>query len=296
MDPLKIQEVIEEKMILVNQIPTHVDIYDIKPPQTCKGSAVFIHGTAVYSRFYAEFCYHLWKKGYRIIAPDLPGHGLSRGSRGHFTMNQVINFISEIISFVQHEFPGKITLMGSSLGGIACFYAVAAHLPVDAAICHNAAVFSEHASKSIVKVKGIYKLLVPFVPIIAKIFPKMRISVLTYLPVESLANTPRGFEIINNLMKDPLVAWKYTLTALKTQMEDPPLSPIEEIITPVMFINGENDALFSPVYMQSLYERLTCPKEFQIIPDQAHLLFQEQPLLMADLIAKFLDKQFTGGK
>ncbi len=292
--PEKITQIIHEKTIEINKSNVHIDIFEPNSTNICKGNLMFIHGTSIYSRFYAEFCYEMANKGFRVIVPDMPGHGLSEGIRGHFTMNSVVSTLSEIVRYIQQQFSGKICMMGSSLGGISSLYAAAAQLPLDAIICHNAAVFSEEAYKHIVTVKGIFKLLLPFVPFLAKIFPKLKVSVLQYLPAEKLANNPRGFELFELFTKDPLLVEKYTLTTLRTQMKEAPANPIENITIPIMFINGEHDKLFTNNYMQYIFDRLQCKhKEFLIFHNQAHLIFQEDPQKIAEKITPFLEKHLV---
>ncbi len=289
--PEIITHAIQEKFIVINKNQVHIDIFEPDPEQVCRGNLIFIHGTSIYSRFYSEFCYEMSLKGFRMIIPDMPGHGLSEGIRGHFTMRSIVSTLVEIVKFVQDEYSGKICMIGSSLGGISSLYAAAAKLPIDAIICHNSAIFSEDAYKQIVTVKGFFKLLLPFVPFLSKMFPKMRVSVLEYLPAEKLANNPRGFELFELFTKDPLFVQKYTLTTLRAQMKDAPANPIEEISVPTMFLNGEYDELFTVDYLQSQFDRLQCrDKEFLILKNQAHLIFQEAPQLVSEKVNHFLEK------
>ena len=69
--------IIQEKTIEINRKKIHIDIFEPDSAKNCKGNIVFIHGTSIYSRFYAEFCYEMAMKGFRMIVPDMPGHGLS---------------------------------------------------------------------------------------------------------------------------------------------------------------------------------------------------------------------------
>ena len=75
MDPKVIEAAISEEYITSNDMKIHLDIYGKE--EDLKSTVIFIHGTAVYSRFYVEPMYSLYQKGYRVVALDLPGHGLS---------------------------------------------------------------------------------------------------------------------------------------------------------------------------------------------------------------------------
>lgn len=70
--PHEIKETITEDYILSRGLNLHLDIYEQEQEVP---TIIFIHGTSVYSRFYADFLYQLWLEGLRIIALDLQGHG-----------------------------------------------------------------------------------------------------------------------------------------------------------------------------------------------------------------------------
>ncbi len=246
LDPNIIKKTIHEEFItsLNNQI--HLDIYGKDEPNL-KVTIIFIHGTAVYSKFYAEFLYKLYKEGYRFVAVDLPGHGMSEGRRGHFSMDELTTVISDVVTYVIDNFGDNIAVMGSSLGGFTSLYAIAADKRIKAGICHNAAILNEGAHKKIVKVGLGYTILKPMVPILAKIFPIFRISVWVYLNIENLFQDDKLAEKIEIIMKDKLVSDKYTLKSIATQMRAPLAHPIEEIETPIMILNSDHDVLFSVV-------------------------------------------------
>lgn len=288
-NPQKIKEKIEERYILSKGNKIHLDVY--KNEESGTKTIIFIHGTAVYSRFYAEFCYKLNKKGYRIIAPDLVGHGKSEGTRGHFTMESLTELISDVVSFVLQLYGEDIIIMGSSLGGITALYSVAYDERIKGAICHNAALFNEEAHEKIIELKGILKILKSIVPKLVKIFPKFRISVWTYLDTDKLARSDEMKHKMDLLIEDPLLSDKYTLTALNAQMKEAPKKPIENVYQPIMIINGDEDVLFLVGYMKEIYSRLPSEeKKLVILKDTSHLIFQENIDTVLANILPWLEK------
>ncbi|MBD3229605.1 MAG: alpha/beta fold hydrolase [Candidatus Lokiarchaeota archaeon] len=290
MNPEKIESVIDEEYIESNDREIHLDIYGRTEDKN--NNIIFIHGTSVYSRFYCEFLYELYKKGFRIIAPDLPGHGLSDGKSGHFTIKYLTSVIYDLTSHVIENYGDRIALMGSSLGGILTLYSVANDERIKAGVCHNAAILNEGAHKKIVKVKGIYKLLKPLVPFLAKIAPILRFSVWNYLPPRELVQKEEWFDKIDILLSDELLSDKYTLKSLATQMTAPLKKPIGKIETPILIINGSDDILFSVEYMEEIYEKLknSPQKRLEIIPETSHLILHERREESVDRIVKWLEK------
>lgn len=290
-NPKLIEAKIHEEFIETKQFRIHLDIFGRELSENCKGNVIMIHGTAVYSRIYAEFAYLLMQNGFRVFLPDLPGHGHSSGNRGHFTMQLFMDTMKSITNYIKSNFSGKIAIMGSSLGGITSLYTAASNSDIDLAICHNAAVFNEGHHKEIAKTGPILRLVIPLVPFFAKIFPKLKLSVFKYLPRELLVSSEYGNKLFDALLNDPLLADKYTLTSIKTQMTEPPKCPPEEITIPIMFINGENDRLFSVHFMKSLFQRLPNPlNEFHMIKGADHLIFQENLTEIVSHLIPFLVK------
>ena len=245
----------------------------------------------MYSRFYAEFCYNLFQKGYRVVAPDMIGHGMSEGKRGHFTMEMFAKTVYDVNTYVKERFGENVAVMGSSLGGITTLYSVAYDPRFKAAICHNAAIFNEEAYKRIIKIEGQLKDLIEEVPKLAETAPKSSLSVYTYLDFHKLAKSEKMTKVIDLLMKDKILSDKYTMTAIYTQMSAPLARSIETIETPIMIINGDEDYLFSVEYMTELYDRMRCEhKSLEILKGVSHLIFQENINETLERIIPWLEK------
>lgn len=288
-DPQKIKNSIKEIYLKLDNTDIHVDIYG-EELKTDK-NIIFIHGTSVYSKFYAEFLFKLFKHGYRVFALDLIGHGLSGGKRGHFTMEKFTQIIYDLTTQIRETYGKEIVVMGSSLGGITTLYCAANDPRLNGGICHNAAIFNEDAYKKIINFTGILRFMIPTVPILSKVFPKLHLSVLLYLDFKELAKTDSALDAIDYLLDDELFIRKYSLTAIKTQLRAPMAKPIEKIGVPIMIINGDNDNLFSVEYMRELYKRLTCKnKKLAIVVNGSHLIFQEHIEKALDMIIPWLEK------
>jgi alpha-beta hydrolase superfamily lysophospholipase len=288
LDPQLVEAAISEDYVLSNDKKIHLDTYG--KDGDFKTTIIFIHGTAVYSRFYAAFLYDLYKAGYRIVAPDLPGHGLSEGRRGHFDMQLLTSTLYDVATQVIDQFGASIAVMGSSLGGITSLYVVANDPRIKAAVCHNAAILNEGAHKRIVHLGGLLKVLKPLTPYLAKILPTLRLSVWRYLPIEGLTHDKKILDLEEIIFQDRIISDSYTLKSLATQMRAPLARPIETIETPVMIINGDDDVLFSVEYMREIFDRLerSKNKRLEILPNASHLILQEHREESLKLITTWL--------
>ena len=79
-----------------------------------EGSALLlIHGIAVSSERWREVLEPLADR-HAVIAPDLPGHGLSGGGPGDYSLGNLASGLRDLLLSLGHE---RATLVGHSLGG-----------------------------------------------------------------------------------------------------------------------------------------------------------------------------------
>lgn len=75
---------------------------------------VFLHGFLGKPLLFEEIARIFTPKGYRVIAPYLPGHGKSFALPKEFSFQELVLSIEEMISALK---PKEVCLMGHSLGG-----------------------------------------------------------------------------------------------------------------------------------------------------------------------------------
>jgi fermentation-respiration switch protein FrsA (DUF1100 family) len=91
-----------------------------------------------------------------------------------------------------------------------------------------------------------------------------------YLNPQTMTDEPR---VLETFVDDPLTLQDLPLRSLISQSEAAPARRIEEIETPIMVLHAEGDRIFPLDYCRTIYDRLTCPKRFELIPEADHLVF-----------------------
>lgn len=86
---------------------------------------VLLHGATGNGRMWDPVRRILQARGYRVLTPDLPGHGARRGER--FTLDGAVQVVAETVQSVA---PAPVLVGGDSLGGYVTM-ASAAALPAD---------------------------------------------------------------------------------------------------------------------------------------------------------------------
>ncbi|MDO8415647.1 MAG: alpha/beta hydrolase [Agitococcus sp.] len=95
------------------QILTHAFV-----PVAPKGTVWVVHGYLEHSGLYRHILPQLFQQGYAVVIYDLPGHGLSTGTKasiGNFAEYQVI--FQYLLMMLRHELPKPWLGLGQSTGG-----------------------------------------------------------------------------------------------------------------------------------------------------------------------------------
>ena len=173
----------ESKLIPSGNLKLNIDIYTTNKNAP---TVVFVPGTSVYGLCYAEVLYEIAKQGYNIVAMDPRGHGRSEGSRGDYTIDELMLDVENVVKYAKTNFNEKVSLIGSSQGGIVCFYLAAKGIKVDSMICQNFADLQWEETSSIARYPALAKIGKPFVKFAGSVLPNVKVSTLSYLDLKSI--------------------------------------------------------------------------------------------------------------
>lgn len=95
---------------------TSLSVIDIQP-QGVEKTILFIHGYAGCAETW-EFQIEHFRHNYRVVVPDLRGHGQSDAPFSRYTMPELVADIDSIVSSL--EIPDQFILAGHSFGGSIC--------------------------------------------------------------------------------------------------------------------------------------------------------------------------------
>jgi pimeloyl-ACP methyl ester carboxylesterase len=256
---------IQEKYIDYKNYKIHLTILEKNKTQP---SVIFIPGAGCHSMVYKDFLQTLSLEGFNVFGVDLPGHGKSSGKRGNATYSEIMGTISQVADYIAQNYNQKIGICGSSLGGFIALYAGIENKKIKCVVSHN--VLDLDNLPMMRKDLKIPKFLIPF---LCKIFANI------YIPLENLFDWNLVFEekiYLTKLKKDKLMVWKYTLRSISSLFvftKDKP--KVVNMQTPVMILVGERDRIITAEYCKSVFEKLSCEKEYVKIPDAGHMLFVE---------------------
>ena len=236
---------------------------------------VFVPGTSVYALLYTEYMFKLSKQGFNVVGFDPRGHGMSTGRRGVYTLGQLVEDARAVIDHAVETYGDKVSVSGSSQGGMVAFYCAAAEPRLKAAVCHNIIAPDEPDNERMTRWPGMFRPLMPFLPLLQPVVdsPLGMLMTPVYLYLDLKAETSRLIpDVAKFLREDPLVASAVSLSALHSLASTPLARKVEEIETPLMVIHAGRDSIFPEDYVRRVYARITSEKEFLYLPDAPHLI------------------------
>lgn len=213
---------------------------------------VLLHGANEHAGTWAEAS-ALLAADYRLLIPDLAGHGESEPDRGPITYAMMIR---QIAALIDHESPeGKVTIAGNSMGGwLAMLYAFDHPGRVERLVLENASGLA-------------WVLAVP-------LLPKTR---------DEAARVMRAVHgpaaDTSDAVVDALIARRNTpmsriaVTDAMAHLVD---RRLPELTMPVSLIWGRHDGLLPVAYAESLHQKIK-GSTLSIIEDAAHIPHRQQP-------------------
>jgi pimeloyl-ACP methyl ester carboxylesterase len=219
----------------------------------------------------------MWKlgeQGFNVIGFDPRGHGQSEGTRGDYTIGEIMRDAENVITWAIQRFNENVSVIGSSQGGIVSFYLAARDKRIKGVTCQNFADLSSPDTLSLVKFPRIFKYLKLILNKATDLIPQTQIPVTGYLDLEKIP--VRYFGNAKNFMEsDPLTLKTISLRALQSLANTEMDKPVEDVETPIMVFQGDADSIFPLAYTKKIFDKIKSKKKMVVFPDMTHALMHE---------------------
>jgi alpha-beta hydrolase superfamily lysophospholipase len=201
-----------------------------------KGVVSLVHGLGEHTGRYQHVAEAMNAAGYAMLGFDLPGHGLTEGTRGHASYDDILNDIDCLLKETSQRYPGKPGFIyGHSLGGALVLYYCLKRQPVLKGAVVSAPGLAAGAPLSPVKL-GLAK-------VMGRLAPSLTME--NGLDVKNLAH---DFAVVQAYQADPLVHSRISARLGLDLLSKGQwmLEHAAEFPLPLLLIQGSADHLVSP--------------------------------------------------
>lgn len=238
----------------------HIDLYEKGRDCPC---IIFIPGMGSYAGTSRDFLTQLHLRGYNVFGIDFQGHGRSEGKRGDFTMEELVDNVSRVIDYLHSNYNFRIGVLGTSFGGLVALATAISDERIKSVIGHA------FPTTESIKIKRAHLVISSW---LSRWVPSLYIDYRKFAKVAKLFDNPSTYE---ELRKDELQVWRYTIRALHSLSLYIQNIPFERIIPPLMILVGERDRLCPPESYKSLLPRIKGEVELKLVPGVGHAITLE---------------------
>jgi alpha-beta hydrolase superfamily lysophospholipase len=277
----------EEVSLRSNQATIVLSIWHSRNEDKC---VVFIPGTATHPLFYEPFLRSLAESGFNVIGVHPVNHGKSPRTKHMFTFEDIVQNGRDAVTYAIDQINNHVIVMGSSQGGMVAMAIAGQDERIKAVFPHNVLIPQLPESMEITRLpawlKRHHKLALRGISGVAKVMPKLPISISLYLDTRKISSNP---QIMQHFYDDPLSFMHYSLHFLAS-LFNADLSSIQDgrVKCPVVVMAAKGDPLFIASYIQTVYRLIRAPhKELLWFDADVHLILNEcLPLVLQPIVEK----------
>lgn len=266
-------------------LSVHLDRYD---NSNAVAKMIIVHGGGGYGRMFFPVGVARREINAEVVAPDLPGYGLT-AAPGGYTHDDWVDCVVDLIASERARDQRPIFLLGGSMGGLVAYSAAAKSRDVRGVIA-TCLVDPRRTEvrRALARVRWVAPVSGSIVSGLASLAGRTRI------PIRWLANTSAmsGQQDLSAVVaSDPQgggnrVPLGFLASYLSYQ---PPVEPEMFDVCPVLVVHPAADTWTPPELTKDFYDRLPVPKQWVSLENAGHLPAEEPGLTqMRRAIASFV--------
>ena len=208
-------------------------------------------------------------KTYRVIVPDLPGHGRSVGYPPGFVHRELAAQVAALLAALGVAAPHVV---GASSGGMAAIWLVQAGLLAPATVSLVSSTYSVSQATT-----GVPVSLDP---------ADFRAGRNWLAATAMLHDGQHGAGYFETVLLPALAAWTPATTV------DFPMAALRQWRMPVCLIHGSQDEIFPAAIAEQMHAALPA-SELHVVPGEGHALLLRRPRVVGDILRAFLARHIA---
>jgi len=244
---------------------------------------LFLPGLGTYCELYAELLGRVSETGFNVVGVDMRGHGYSKGERGDYRVEQVVEDLQQVIDHLQARFSGPVGVYGYSIGGLLAAALAERDDRVQSILCGTLLLTEEPPD-------FLHQLGWSWTWGSAMLFPSWKLPLKSVLDYDRLLASHPAREEIKN---DPRLIYDYPLGTLASLFTYRSGVMQHAYDFKAAIIHGSRDDVLSIAYSERIIKAMKHP--FTLIPveDGGHMLPWDDPKLLAEMTTDWFTKTLT---
>jgi alpha-beta hydrolase superfamily lysophospholipase len=266
-------ECIEEDNFVWRSLNIHLDRYRV---QNARATVILVHGAGGYGRLFAPMGKLLQGLGYEVIAPDLPGYGLSQAPTNCVDYAAWTDLLVDLVARTHKQYARPIVLLGGSIGGYLAYLCAAQSPHVAGVIATTLADTREpDVRRDLTKNRLLQHLGLPLLKYSIALTGHWRLPVKWFTHMDRMSNQPA---LAKRVMEDPLGGGnKVPLRLLQSLFAvTPAVEPEDFTQCPVLLAHPAEDTWTKVESSLLFFNRLKVNKRLVLLDNCGHFPV-EQP-------------------
>ena len=272
-----------------NNNKVHIDYY---PNPSSDVKLILLHGVGGNGRLLSFIGVPLYKQGYEIICPDLPGYGITQTKENNVDYSMWVNLVKDLVEYELQKDNKGIILFGLSAGGMLSYHAGCKNKNVSALIFTN---LLDQRLQEVRDFSALNKYMSRIGLRVLHLLEKINRDI--EIPMKMVANMKaivNNNEFLKLLINDKISSGARVPIRFITSMINysPDVEPENFNNCPVLLVHPEYDKWTDLRLSKLTFDKFKCKKELKILEKVGHFPL-EQPGLsqLEEYIVKFIEKK-----
>ncbi|ASU38726.1 lysophospholipase [Herbaspirillum sp. meg3] len=254
---------------------------------------IVVHGGGGYGRMFAPLGRLLHEAGYDVIAPDLPGYGLTQADASMIDYATWVDILCDLAADEYRRRGRRVVFFGGSLGGYLA-YLCAARMGKEIIAGVMATTLADPRSplvrRQFARNALVLHGMMPLMPWCAALFGKLRLPVKWFTKMHAMSNDPALNRLVAN---DPFGGGAHVPVRFMQSIFTvrPLVEPEDFDICPVLLVHPANDRWTGVASSRPFFDRIKGEKTLVMLENCGHFPVEEPGITQLRLAALgFLSK------
>ncbi|GGY73164.1 alpha/beta hydrolase [Marinobacter zhanjiangensis] len=265
----------------------HLDRY---PVERAPLSVIILHGAGGYGRLLVPYARMLQGQGYEVIAPDLPGYGLSRTPRELISHDRWVDCVVDLVQAERARSNRPVVLFGCSLGGYLAYSAAAKSGAVTGVIATTLAdPRLPIVQRQFARFSWLGSLAPHTLPLMDTLCGSLRVPIRCVSRMSAIANDPKLVEVF---LSDPYGGGNLVPVHFMRSLFEatPDIEPDQFHLCPVLLAHPAADRWTTVEASLPLFDRIKGEKRLVMLESCGHFPVEEPGVSqLLEAVCEFLE-------